>query len=255
MGTGAKVAIGCTVAVVLAGGAVIVALGVGGFWLKGKKDQFVANENQIEAMKQKANANRFTPPADGTIAEDRLLKFLEVRKRVYAVYQQHQAEFEAMKKKEHGDFSDLTRGVGVINVFRVAQAQAMSDVGMSDSEYRYLVENVYKTMWAAEVAKSTGGKSVSEAAGEAYDKAAEQMGKAEADAAEAEKSADTESSREAREARKSMQDGLSEMRKQAEEVRKNARQMDVPPANVALFRKHEAEIKQYAMTGLEFIGL
>jgi hypothetical protein len=31
--------------------------------------------------------------------------------------------------------------------------------------------------------------------------------------------------------------------------------MDVPPANIALFQKYEAEIKKYAMAGLEWIGL
>jgi hypothetical protein len=31
--------------------------------------------------------------------------------------------------------------------------------------------------------------------------------------------------------------------------------LDVPRANVELFRKHEADIKKYAMHGLAFIGL
>ena len=31
--------------------------------------------------------------------------------------------------------------------------------------------------------------------------------------------------------------------------------LDAPKANVELFRKHEAEIKKYAMHGLEFVGL
>jgi hypothetical protein len=31
--------------------------------------------------------------------------------------------------------------------------------------------------------------------------------------------------------------------------------LDVPKANVDLFRKHEAEIKKYAMHGLAFVGL
>ena len=34
-----------------------------------------------------------------------------------------------------------------------------------------------------------------------------------------------------------------------------AKAMDVPRANVELFRKYETDIKKYAMTGLEFIGL
>ena len=31
--------------------------------------------------------------------------------------------------------------------------------------------------------------------------------------------------------------------------------LQVPPENVALFRKYEADIRQYAMSGLAFIGL
>jgi hypothetical protein len=33
------------------------------------------------------------------------------------------------------------------------------------------------------------------------------------------------------------------------------RSTDVSPANLALFRKYEADIKKYAMGGLEWIGL
>ena len=31
--------------------------------------------------------------------------------------------------------------------------------------------------------------------------------------------------------------------------------MDVPPANVVLFRRYEPEIRKYAMGGLEWLGL
>ena len=31
--------------------------------------------------------------------------------------------------------------------------------------------------------------------------------------------------------------------------------MDVPPANIALFKKYEADLEKYAMGGLEWIGL
>ena len=53
----------------------------------------------------------------------------------------------------------------------------------------------------------------------------------------------------------SVQKGIDDLRKQAEATREGARGMDVPPQNVALFKKYEAEIKKYAMAGLEWIGL
>jgi hypothetical protein len=34
-----------------------------------------------------------------------------------------------------------------------------------------------------------------------------------------------------------------------------AQALDVPRSNVELFRKHEADIKKYAMQGLAFVGL
>jgi hypothetical protein len=45
------------------------------------------------------------------------------------------------------------------------------------------------------------------------------------------------------------------MKSQAAQAREAARQMDVPPENIELFRRYEAEIKKYAMSGLELIGL
>jgi len=57
-------------------------------------------QEQIEALQKRANASPLDPPADGAFAEDRLLKFLEVRKRIFAVYEKHRATFEAMSKRE-----------------------------------------------------------------------------------------------------------------------------------------------------------
>ena len=154
--------------------------------------------------------------------------------------------------KKQGDWGDVTKGFSVINEIRVAQAQAQADVGMSEDEYRFMVEQVYKTAWAAEVAKATGGKSVSDAAADAYAKAAEAMEQARAGARQGAAGAGASPSAEADE---SMNKGIEDLRKAAEETRENAHDMDVPPANIALFRKYEAEIKKYAMGGLEWIGL
>ena len=270
MGTGAKVAIGCGIVAVLGGIAVAAVVFGGIWWAKGKAEQFTGNEKRIDDLKKRANAVPFTAPADGIIHEDRLVKFLEIRKRVFAVYEQHKDEFEAINKKKQADFSDVTKGLGVLNEVRTTQAQALADVGMSEDEYHFMVEQVYKTLWASEVAKQSGGKSVSEAAGDVYDKAADEIEKARQAAAAAAQASPVpggssltpEQKQELADpraaAKKSLEDlekASGDAKKQATEARESARQLDVPPANIALFQKYETEIKKYAMGGLEWIGL
>ena len=254
MTTGAKIAIGCGVALIL--GIMVVAAGVfgGAYWLKGKTEELTGNETKIEELHKKANANDFDRPADGVIREDRFVKFLDARKRVYATYEKHRGALEAMSRKKQGDWGDVTTGFSVINELRLAHAQALADVGMSEDEYQFMVEQVYKSAWASEVAKSTGGKSISEAAGESFEKAAEAMERARAEA-EASRAAGGAAGEAAEETGDSMEDGAEEMRKRAAEARENARELDVPPQNIALFQKYEADIKKYAMGGLEWVGL
>jgi hypothetical protein len=194
VGTGTKVAIGCGIAVV-AGGVILAAVVLGGlWWAKGKAEQFTGREAKIEELKKRANAVPFTEPADGIVREDRLVKFLDIRRRVFEVYVRHKDALEAMNKKEKADFSDVTRGLGVLAEVRLALAQAQADVGMSDDEYRFLIQQVYKTLWASEAAKASPAPGAPTAP-------------------------------------------------------------EVPPANIALFRKYETEIKQYAMGGLEWVGM
>ena len=180
MGTAGKIAIGCGIAILIAGIVGVVALGGVAWWVKGKAQEFTGEQNRIEELRRKANANAFTRPADGAVSEDRLQKFLEVRKRVYTVYEKHREELDEMSKKKQGDFGDVRRGFNLINELRLAQAQALADAGMSEDEYRFLVEQIYKS--------AAGGAAV-------------------------------------------------------------------PPANLELFRKYDADIKKYAMGGLEWIGL
>jgi hypothetical protein len=102
-----------------------------------------------------------------------------------------------MNKKKQADFSDVTRGLGLLAEVRLALARAQADVGMSEAEYHFLIQQVYKSLWASEAAKVSPAPGSGEA----------------------------------------------------------VPTIEVPPANIALFRKHEAEIKQYAMGGLEWVGL
>jgi hypothetical protein len=261
--TGAKVAIGCGVAFVVVGMGVAAAVFGGLWWAKGKAEQFTANENRIEDLRKKANAVPFTLPADGLIREDRLEKFLDVRKRVFAVYLKHKDEMDAISKKEKGDLSTLTTGMGILNEARMARAEALADAGMSEDEYNYLVGQIYKTMWNSEIAKESGGKTPSEMIGQAADQTAESMARS-GETADKLKGVDTSKlTPEQREQMEATRKMLEEMQKnsgqakqRAAEARARAKEaMDVPPENIALFRKHEAEIKKYAMAGMEWMGL
>jgi len=137
---------------------------------------------------------------------------------------------------KQGDIGDLRTAYNVLTEARTTQAEALADSGMSTTEYQYLVGQVYKSMWATEVAKSTGGKSVSEATGSAFDTMAEAMKASGSTSPEAQKA-------------------IAQMKAQAAQTQESAKQLDVPQANIDLFRKHEAEIKRYAMGGLELLGL
>lgn len=244
MGTGGKIAIGCGIAVLVVGLIVVFTVGAGLFWVKGKAESIAADQKQIAELQKEANKNTFVEPSDGVISEPRLVKFIEVRKAVYDVYQRNETVIKGLKDKKEGDLGDVSKVFSLMNEIRLAQAKAQAAQGVSDDEYAFLVKQVYKSSWAAQVAQSTGGKSVSEAAGQAYDQAAEQMRKA-ADSGAAK---DDES-------RKALEKGMKDLEKQADEVREAAHELDVPPANVALFKKYEADLKKYAMNGLEWIGL
>ena len=258
MTTGAKIAVGCGVALIL--GIMVVAAGVfgGAYWLKGKAEEFTGNESRIEELQKKANANAFERPADGVIREDRFLKFLDIRKRVFVLYEKHRPALEAMNKKKQGEWSDVTSGFSMINDIRLAQAQALADVGMSEDEYRFMVEQVYKSAWASEVQKSTG-KQPSEAVSDAFAKAQEAMKQAQREAAKAKEGADRAddeaTEEQAEDAKEGIEEGQQELGRAGQDAREGAPEMDVPQQNIELFRKYEADIKKYAMGGLEWIGL
>jgi hypothetical protein len=218
MSTGAKVAIGCGIAIVVAGGIAVVGLGVGAMWLKGKVEKSGSNlsalAHDIDQHRRRANANRFAPPADGVIDESRLRKFLEVRKQVYAVYEQHKPEFEAVDARTKGkaepglgDIVDMGVAMGrLVADIQLAQYKGLAEVGMNEEEYRYLQTAVYKTAWGVQVEPPS-----------------------EQDLKKGDATIDDASAR--------------------------TRGLDVPQANLELFRKYEADIKKYAMHGLAMVGL
>ena len=212
MGTGAKIAIGCGCVVLLGAAAVIGVLGVGAWWAKGKieeasvgLDKMTAVSEEIERFEKQADANPYTPPADGVIPEVRFLKFMDTRKQVYAVYERYETELRDLQKKADSStdkltFSELWSAGGalaeVAGAIRLAQMKALAAAGMSEAEYREIQMAVYQSAWASG-AEGESGKLPAEAVPEAVDAAR---------------------------------------------------------ANVELFRRHQADIKKYAMHGLAFLG-
>jgi len=244
MTKGAKIALGCGCLVLLAGAAIVVVFGVGAFWAKAKLHQVAGNLDkisekgrQIEVLERKANANPYSAPADGVIPEARFVKFLDTRKQVYAVYERFKPDLDALQAAgKHGTQPSLSgalaAGGKVAEMFseiRLAQVQGLADVGMSESEYRDIQVAVYKTAWAAESQRQSG-KTPAEAMREA------------AGAAEAQQGGLSD------EDRRKLHESMTQLGQAAQAL-------EVPKANVALFRKYEADIKKYAMGGLELVGL
>jgi hypothetical protein len=257
MTKGAKIALGCGCLVLLAGAAIVAVFGVGAFWAKSKVaevrgglDKISAKTQRIEALEQKANANSYTAPPDGVIPEARFLKFLDTRKRVFAVYERYKAELSALEAKSKSEtkpsFSDaLAAGGKVADVFgevRLAQVQALVDLGMNEQEYRDIQLAVYKTAWAAESQKQSG-----KLPAEAIRESGEQM-------REAMEHAGSEARKQGATGAMSEED-QRKLHESMAELGDAAKALEVPKANVELFRKYDADIKKYAMTGLELIGM
>ena len=259
MGKGVKIAIGCFVAAALVGTAAMAVFVGGLWWAKGKVETYagdtLAKTQEIVRYEKQANLNPFTPPADGVIQEAQLVSFLNVRKEIHDVYQQHKPEFDSLSARtEHKKDLSLSETVEAGGILarlvadvRLVQMKALAAAGMSETEYRYVQQAVYRSAWAGEFEKEAGSqpsehiatmleaqKQALQAGQEALKKAQEAMAPGAAPMTDE----DVKSSQ-------SVLDQLGE-RTQA---------LEVPRANIELFKKYEADIKKYAMTGLVAFGL
>jgi len=260
MGTGAKIAIGCGCILLLGAAAVVGVVGMGAWWAKdrlteaaGGLEQITAKAEEIERWEKKADANPFTEPADGLIQEERLKRFLDVRKDVYAVYERHKLEFDSLgertEEKEQPDVSETIEAgaqiARLIGDVRLTQVKSLSAHGMSQEEYRYIQMAVYKSAWAAE-ASTSEGKLPSEAMAEAAQEMQDAMDKSLAEARKQGVPGTTSlSDEDQKKLQETMEAGIGAA----------AKAVEVPRGNVELFRKYEADIKKYAMHGLAFVGL
>jgi hypothetical protein len=261
MGKGTKIALGCGCVVLLGGAVLIAVFGWGAYWLKGKVheakagvEKMTAQSDEMDRYKKQADANPYAAPADGVITEPRFQKFIDVRKQVYTVYERYQAELQKLQKKSESatdkvTLSEVWSAGGTLaeaaSAIRLEQMKGLAAVGMSESEYRDIQMAVYKSAWASE-SETASGQLPAEVVSEKMAEAGKQMG-AVLEAARKQGAPGTE--------KMSAEDARKVQEEMAKAGQGAGDALRVPRANVELFRKHQAEIKKYAMNGLAFLGL
>ena len=260
MGKGAKIAIGCGIAAVVVGTGVMAVFVGGLWWVKGKAEKYVgdatAKTQEIVKYEKQASQYPFTPPADGVIQEAQLVTFLTVRKQIYAVYQEHKPEFNSLadrtKDKKDLNFSETVEAgsmlARLVADVRLVQMKALATARMSETEYRYIQEEVYMSAWAGEFEKEAGYQPSEHVTKMVEsDKQALQAGQ--------------EVLKKVQEAggpsgtRPLTDEELKGGQSVLDELGKRAKSIEVPRANIQLFRKYEADIKKYTMNGLVAFGL
>lgn len=144
MSTGAKVAIGCGILLVVILIGLVVAAIAGGLFIRNKAGEFTGGlEAQAEAtqkVRRLESEHPFTPPDDGLVGEERAERFLdvtdaawdEVKDRVEDLIERGEEIEDRGGRAGLGDVSAGLRGVGGA---RVALADALEDHEMSVSEY------------------------------------------------------------------------------------------------------------------------
>jgi hypothetical protein len=160
----------------------------------------------------------------------------------------HRAEFEGMKDKKEASLSDVMTVGGILLEARIALVTSLAEVGMNEEEYHFIVQQVYQSAWAS-AAQKEGGQQPADIVEEGLKLTREQT------RAGLEKAGESGASgvpKVSEEDVKKTQEAMEEM---VREAHQGAELMRAPQANIDLFRKHEAEIKKYAMEGLALAGL
>jgi hypothetical protein len=240
--------------------ALVAALGLGLLWvtdkavdLTGSFEGFASRGDDIEAWTEKANAHPYVPPEDGVLSEQRLEAYLAVRREVHEVYQRHRADLEELHRRvEGGETLTATellavgaRAVRMYGDLRLAQVRALAREGMSEREYYAIQTAVYLAAGASEAEEKTG-----KLPAEAVSGAARQVQKAIRLAIRtARREGVPGADRIAESNVEKVETGVAKVGAEGAGV------LAVPEANVALVRRHQAEIDAYAMHGLVLLGL
>ena len=261
MGAGTKILAGCGCLAILTATVLVAGLGVGLYWLKDKAydvtdglEAITTRTREIDAWERKANAHPYEPRVDGVVPEPRLKAFLDVRRRVHAVFGEYENDLERLREQAEGRAPPPTSGdllalgaraAEMFAELRLTQVQGLAEAGMPEAEYYAIQTAVYLAAGASK-ARSEIGRLPAEAPPEAARRVQEAV------------RAGLEKAR---------QEGVpgaggvteSDLRALDEALSRagasGAEALAVPPANVELFRKYEADIEKYAMDGLALLGL
>lgn len=238
-----KIAIGCFAALVIAIFLFVAGLVGLGYWAKNKVQEVTGGGKEVEEARRTANAVPFSRPEGGVVSENRLVKFIEIRASVFSVYEKYRGEIESrMAKVKEGkslDFSDISTGLTLMGELQKAESLALARQGMSEDEYAFITGEVYKSMWS-----DFGGA-------EASKQAIKQAAEAAKGAAEAMKAAESQGM--PPEAREALAQAGKEIAASTKEATRQIENVGTAPENVALFKKYEADLKKYAMPGLQIL--
>ena len=236
-----KVALGCLAVAVIALFLFVAGIIGLGYWAKNKVQEVTGGGPAVEEARRTANAVPFTRPAGNIVAEPRLVQFIEVRASVFSVYEKYRGEIETrMAKVKEGkslDFGDISTGLTLMGELQKAEALALAKHGMSEDEYAFITGEVYKSMWTESGGAST--KVIKDAA-QAAKAAEEAMKAAEAQGMPAE-------------AREALAKARTEITASTERATHDLENAGTAPENMALFKKYEADLKKYAMPGLQIL--
>jgi hypothetical protein len=238
-----KVVIGCFAAAVIAMFLFVAGVVGLGYWAKNKVEEVTGGGPAVEEARKAANAVPFSRPAGGIIAEERLVKFIEVRASVYSVYEKYRGEIETrvnkVKEGKSLDFGDISTGLTFMGELQKAESLALAKHAMSETEYGFITGEVYKSMWT-----DFGG-------GEAGKKAIKDAAQAAKSAAAAMKAAEAEGM--PPEAREALAKAQSEITASTEQAAREIDNIGTAKENVVLFKKYEADLRKYAMPSLEYL--
>lgn len=146
MSTGAKVAIGCGVLVVLAIVVFAVAAVVGGFFVKKKAEQFAggvkAQQEASETLQELEQRHPFEPPADGVVSDEEARTFFAVTDAAWDEMKDWAQDMEQRSERADergratmGDAMAGMHGIQQMGRARVAIAKALDDHDTSVTEY------------------------------------------------------------------------------------------------------------------------
>ncbi len=253
---GLKIAlIGCAAVIVIG----IVAVGVGTYWVKTKIAQKVetvknmAGTEDSEYGKKAAELKKdypFKPPATGIISENELNRFLQVRQAMFGVYKKYEPQFKDLEKKKQAGLSDIMNFGDMMNEVRIAQVNALQDQKMSPDEYTYMVTSIYKTWYAKGMKDMLKGGTLT---GQSADTLKLQIAMLDQQLLQA--NLPDEQKKALQDTRTQLQTQLDGLGQNKELQQADAELASVPKENLDLFSRHQKEIEQYSMSGLEFLGL